>query len=88
MAWVVELSDTAARAIERLDRSAARRILAFLRDRVATAEDPRRIDRSLVGTRRGLWRYRVGDHRLICEIQDNRTVVLVVTVGHRREVYR
>ena len=88
MAWVVELSDTAARAIERLDRSAARRILAFLRDRVATAEDPRRIGRSLVGTRRGLWRYRVGDHRLICEIQDNRTVVLVVTVGHRREVYR
>ena len=88
MAWAVELAETAARELERTDPTTRKRVLQFLRERVATSEDPRRLGRPLVGSRRGLWRYRVGDYRRICDIQDRRLVVLVVTVGHRREVYR
>jgi mRNA interferase RelE/StbE len=58
-----------------------------LRRRIATAEDPRRFGRPLTGDLKGLWRYRVGDYRIVAAIEDNRFVVLVVTVGHRRDVY-
>ncbi len=88
MAWTVDISETAAREIERLDRSIQRRIVRFLHNRVATDEDPRRMGRRLHGARQGQWRYRVGDYRLICQIQDERVVVLVLTVGHRRDIYR
>ncbi len=88
MAWTVEISETAAREIERLDRSIQRRIVRFLRHRVATDEDPRRMGKRLQGARQGQWRYRVGDYRLICQIQDARITVLVLMVGHRRDIYR
>ena len=88
MAWTVELSASAARDLERMDKATGWRILRFLRERVATDEDPRRTGKALQGSQRGLWRYQVGDYRLICDIQDQRLVVLVLKVGHRREVYR
>lgn len=88
MAWRVEFDHRAARELARLDRTAAGRIVRFLRERIAVDDDPRRLGQALRGDRRALWKYRVGDYRLICDIQDGRVTVLVLAVGHRREVYR
>lgn len=88
MAWSVELSESASRELDKLDSPQRKRILKFLRERVARLEDPRSVGKALRGSRLGeFWRYRVGDYRLICRIEDDRLVVLVLRVGHRREVY-
>ena len=88
MPWSVEVAPQAARSLARLDRSTQRRVQTFLAERIATAEDPRRLGRPLSGALVGLWRYRIGDYRLICRIEDGRCLVLVLALGHRREVYR
>ena len=83
----MEFHADAARDLRKLGAEPQRRILNYLRERIATAEDPRRFGRPLTGDLKGLWRYRIGDYRIVASIEDNRLVVLVVTVGHRREVY-
>ena len=85
--WRVEFDRDAARDLRKLDTQAQRHILRYLRERIATEEDPRRFGHALTGDLKGLWRYRVGDYRIVASIEDNRFVVLVVTGGHRREVY-
>jgi mRNA interferase RelE/StbE len=83
------VADRARKQLAQLDRVAASRILAFLRTKVAAAEDPRRSGEALKGSRFGeLWRYRVGDDRVIARIDDGALIVLVVQIGRRREVYR
>jgi len=74
--------------LSKLDRAVARRITDFLDFRLAQSEDPRRLGEALSGPLGQLWRYRVGDYRLLCELQDGRLTVLVVKIGHRREIYR
>jgi mRNA interferase RelE/StbE len=86
--WIIEISRTAAKQIQKLDRKAQEAIVRFLRERVQSAEDPRQWGKPLRGEKRGLWRYRVGDYRLICDIQDEKITVLVLAVGHRKDVYR
>ena len=89
MAWSVELSAEADRELRKLDAQHSKRILKFLRDRVATLDDPRSIGKALHGSRLGeFWKYRVGDYRLICKLEDNLLLVLVLRVGHRKEIYR
>lgn len=88
MAWRIELSESAIKQLARLDRAEAKRITGFLRNRLATLNDPRASGKALTGPLGGLWRYRVGDYRLICELQDHVLCVLVVRIGNRREVYR
>ena len=88
MAWTIDYTDTARRQLLKLDQQSARRIVAFLDERVAPLNDPRSTGKALRGALGGFWRYRVGDYRVICEIQDRAVRVLVVTVGNRREVYR
>jgi len=89
LGWTIEVDAGAEKQLGKLDKSDARRIRDFLRDRLAGSEDPRRIGKALVGQQyKSLWRYRVGDYRIICRIQDQRLVVLVVEIGHRREIYR
>ncbi|OQP85974.1 addiction module toxin RelE [Rhizobium rhizosphaerae] len=89
MAWAIDFRDTARKQLGRLAPPDSARIIRFLEERLATHENPRKLGLALKGTERGgLWRYRVGDYRIICEIQDDRLVVLVVEIGHRREVYR
>jgi mRNA interferase RelE/StbE len=85
--WRVEFDRDAARDLRKLGAVAQQAILRYLRQRIATAEDPRRFGKPLIGDLKGLWRYRVGDYRIVASIEDDRFVVLVVTVGHRREVY-
>ena len=88
MAWRIEFSADANRQIEKLDRQVAIRIEKFLRNRVAQLENPRSIGKAMQGPRFGeLWRYRVGDYRLICQIRDDRVVIIVVALGHRKENY-
>ena len=88
-AWTIEFADAARRDINKLGPKEAQRIRDFLRDRVAASANPRELGLALTGSKLGgLWRYRVGDYRVICELQDSRLVVLVVEIGHRREVYR
>ena len=89
MAYRVELSAEVVRELGKLDQQQAKRILKFLHERVAKLEDPRSIGKALHGSRLGeFWKYRVGDYRLICKIEDDRLIVLVLRIGHRKEVYR
>lgn len=87
MAWMIDVSEKAVRALRKMDKQAARRIRDELEE-IAKLEDPRSRGKALVGNLAGLWRYRVGDYRIICDIEDGRLVILVVDVAHRREVYR
>jgi len=89
LAWTIELTDTALRQLEKLDNNVKRRIWKFLHERIASLETPRSIGASLQGQRLGeFWRYRVGDYRLIAKVEDERLIVLVLRIGHRREIYR
>ena len=88
MAWVVELLKSAADALDKLDATTQQRIGRFLRGKLSTTDNPRQTGKALTGRYAGLWRYRIGDYRLICQIEDARLVVLVVKIGHRRNVYQ
>ena len=86
--WQVEFLPEASRDLKKLGRDAQAAILTYLRQRIATSDNPRRFGHALTGDKKGFWRYRVGDYRIVAAIEDNRFVVVVVAVGHRREVYR
>lgn len=86
--WTVRISRTAEKQLQKLGRKAQETIVRFLRDRVESADNPRQWGKPLRGEKRGLWRYRVGDYRIVCDIQDDEVVVLVLAIGHRKDVYR
>jgi mRNA interferase RelE/StbE len=88
LGWKVEIADVAENQFKRLDPPLRNRILDYLFDRIEGCKNPRHFGEPLKANRAGLWRYRVGDFRVICEIQDDRLVVLAITIGHRREVYK
>ena len=89
MAWKVELDPATVQEIDRLDKQVAHRILNFLYERVARLDDPRAIGQALQGSKFGeLWKYRVGDWRIICKIEDELVTVLVLRIGHRSKVYK
>ncbi len=85
--WKIEYSEKAARELLKIDRQAAKRVKKYLDERIATDEDPRRFGEGLTENLAGLWKYRIGDFRVIAEIQEHRIVVLVVRIGHRSKVY-
>ena len=85
--WQVIYDDVAKKQLAKLDRQVQSDILRYMRERIATDEDPRRFGKALHSDMKGLWRYRVHDYRVICRIEDGRMVVLVITIGHRKEVY-
>lgn len=89
MVWKIEFQATAIKQLKKMGHSESARIRDFLHSRVKTLENPRHLGVALQGSRfEHLWRYKVGDYRIICDIQDRRLVVLVIEIGHRREVYR
>jgi mRNA interferase RelE/StbE len=89
MKWIIEFDPSAVKELDKLDPQQAKRILRFLFDRVAHLDDPRSIGEALKGSRfNTLWKYRVGDYRIITSIEDNVTRILVVKIGDRKEVYR
>jgi mRNA interferase RelE/StbE len=87
--WTVELDPAALKELRKLDRQVARRILTFLRERLAVIDDPRSIGEALRGDALGeYWKYRLGDYRIVSRIVDRRILILVLRIGHRRDVYR
>jgi mRNA interferase RelE/StbE len=89
MVWKVEFERAAERDLGALDPQVARRLLAFLHERVAQLEDVRSVGEALKGSKLGdFWKYRVGDYRIVARIEDQVMCVLVVRIGNRREVYR
>ncbi len=88
MAWTANFDPRALRELEKLDRMAQRRVVKFLQERVLRGADPRDLGKAMTGDKAGLWRYRLGDYRLICRIDDESELVLVLRVAHRKEAYR
>ena len=89
MPWTISYTETALKQLRKLDRSIARRLVDFMDERVAAQADPRSTGKALTGPLLGsYWRYRVGDYRIIGAIQDGALTVLVIEIGHRKEVYR
>ena len=88
MAWTIEYTDAARKQLRRLDRATAQRVYRYLSERVAPLDDPRSLGKALSGPLGELWRYRVGDYRLIADLRQNVLTVLVLRVGHRRDVYK
>ena len=87
MAWAIDFDPAAFKELSRLDHQIQRRILRYLRERVAGEEDPRRFGKALRGEKVGLWRYRVGDYRIVCAVGGEAERVRVLRIGHRSSVY-
>lgn len=88
MAWTIEFLPDAAKDLGKLDRADAARIVKTLETRIAARPDPRSLGAPLRGEHEGYWRWRIGTFRVIGRIDDQRITILVVRVGHRKEVYR
>jgi len=88
LVWTIDYTSTAKNQLRKLDKQSAKRILDYLDERVSSKDDPRSSGKALTGPLGGLWRYRIGDFRVICDIQDDALRILVVQLAHRRDVYR
>lgn len=89
MSWNINYTDTAKKQLKKLDRQVALRIVDFMDERIAGLDDPRSTGKALTGLLLGAyWRYRVGEYRIICDIQDGVLCVLVIEVDNRKEVYK
>jgi mRNA interferase RelE/StbE len=88
LAWTISFDPRAERDLLHLDRSVQRQIIRYLETRVAFSEDPILLGKPLSGSLAGLWRYRVENHRVVCQIQREQITVLVVAVGHRKDIYK
>ena len=89
MAWIIKYSESSSKQLKKLDKQTALRVLDYMDERVAVLADPRSLGKNLKGPKMGeYWRYRVGDIRVICKIQDDQVCILVIEIGSRREVYR
>ena len=89
MAWQIEFDPDALKDLRKLDKAIQIRLVGFLRTRLSSLTNPRNIGEALSGQRLGsYWKYRVGDWRIICDIQDQKILVRVLRIGNRREVYR
>ncbi len=87
MTWTIKFDERAVKELKKIDRKVQQDIFHYLHKRIETDEDPRRFGKALSSELKGLWRYRIGDYRIVCEIQDHVLTVLVVRVAHRRKVY-
>ena len=88
MVWTVSFEPRALSELKKLDRSAQRRVGRFLQERIAGVHDPRDFGKPLTGDMVGLWRYRIGEYRIVCRIDDEHRAVLVLRIAHRKDVYR
>lgn len=86
MAWTIEYDEGAVRDLRKLDRQVQREILDYMEKRIAKADDPRVFGKPLRQTKFGLWRYRLRDYRIICQLQEAKLIVLVLAIGHPRDV--
>lgn len=87
MKYKVVLTERAKKQLKKLDKHTSALIIGWLEKNINDCENPRLHGKALVENKSGQWRYRIGDYRVICEIQDNEVIVLVLEIGHRREIY-
>lgn len=87
MSWVYRFDERALKEFRKLGKPVQRDILAYLDERVAGDGDPRNFGKGLKADLAGLWRYRVGDYRILCQIRDGELLILIVAVGHRKDIY-
>ena len=85
--YSVEYTERAVKNLRKLDKYTRNLIIAWIEKNLVNCENPRIHGKGLVGNRNGEWRYRIGDYRLICQIQDEEITILVLEVGHRRQIY-
>lgn len=85
--YTVEYTPQAVKALKKLDRHTRALIIGWIEKNLIGCEDPRRHGKDLTANRSGQWRYRVGDYRLLADIQDDKIVILILHVGHRSEIY-
>lgn len=83
--YKVEYAPLAIKQLEKLDKHISALIIGWIEKNLVDCEDPRRYGKGLVANRSGEWRYRIGDYRILADIQDDKLVILIITVGHRRE---
>ena len=88
MGWTVRLSAGAKKSLRKLDKPAAKRITAYLREKIEKGTNPRDSGKALKGSLCELWRYRVGQYRIVCRIEEEMVEVIVLRIGHRKEVYK
>jgi mRNA interferase RelE/StbE len=89
LAWLIKIEEGAKKDLAKLDKPVAKRVTSFLKERLQKLTDPRSIGEALKGKKFGeLWKYRVGDFRIIVKIEDKQLIILVVRVGHRKNVYK
>ena len=88
MRYSVELTDKARKLLDKMDSQVSRRIRKWINDNLEGCENPRLYGKALTGNFAGNWRYKTGDYRIIADIQDDKIIILVTDVGHRREIYR
>lgn len=87
MAWSVDFTASALKQLKKIDKKWQSKILDYLDDEVAPLDNPQDKGKALVGNKKGLWRYRVGDYRVICQIIEDDFVIVAITIGHRKNVY-
>jgi len=85
--WTINFSEIALKQLKNLDKQITKRIIDYLEKRVSTVKDPKKQGKALVYNKTGLWRYRVGDYRIICHINDETITILVLEIGHRKNIY-
>lgn len=85
--WKIEWDSKALKEAQKLDKNARKKIVEYLENRVLASQDPYQFGKPLKGDRSGIWRYRVGDYRILCQIENQALIVLVVAVGHRKNIY-
>lgn len=86
--WRIEISKRAFKTLQNLDSATQKLILSYLDERVAKLDNPKTHGKALVGKLKGLWRYRVGDYRIICRLEKETITILVLDIGHRRDIYK
>lgn len=88
MSYKVEFTEKSKKQLKKMDRATAALIIGWLEKNIQGCDNPRIPGKSLSANRSGQWRYRIGDYRVITEIEDNKLIVLVITIGHRRDIYK
>ena len=85
--WKIEWDSKALKEAKKLDRNARKKIVEYLEKRVLAGQNPYQFGKPLKGNKAGIWRYRVRDYRILCQIEDKALIILVIAVGHRKDIY-
>lgn len=87
MSYKINFSETSLKQLRKLDNLSRKRILNYVSDVLTKIENPRILGKALTGDLKGLWRYRIGNFRIVCQIQDNSLLILILKIAHRKEIY-